>query len=243
MPGAVKHQCRGQRRTFLRVPTLGVLRIDLLRHAGLAVRHLVVRLAVDDPIEGVVVVAITRARRGSPSSERCSSCGVITASRIGWTKLESHCEPKPSAAGSDVLGEPVVVLQVLGDRDPSGELAAATRLLIAWSRRQPSGRSALPGAVPLCEHTPCRRSGVRRRDIPLSHIGRVIEDELPDLACGRNRAGCLPTVCRNGRPDRNRCRRNCSRTSRQTARDRGRWGRNGCRRRRGSPRCPVRGRA
>ena len=48
----------GQRRTFPGVPALGVLRADLLRHARLAVRHLVVRFAVDDPVEGVIVVAI-----------------------------------------------------------------------------------------------------------------------------------------------------------------------------------------
>src|SRR4030067_20501 len=30
------------------------------------------------------------------TSERCSSWGVITAWRMGWTKLESHCEPNPA---------------------------------------------------------------------------------------------------------------------------------------------------
>src|SRR5581483_1849741 len=48
----------GQRRTFPCVPALGIIRADLLRHACLAVRHLVVRFTVDDPVESVVVVAV-----------------------------------------------------------------------------------------------------------------------------------------------------------------------------------------
>ena len=29
-------------------------------------------------------------------TERCSSSWVITAWRMGWTKLASHCEPNPA---------------------------------------------------------------------------------------------------------------------------------------------------
>ena len=47
-----------QRRALLRVPALRILGAHLLRHACFAVRHLVVRFAVDDAVEGVIVVAI-----------------------------------------------------------------------------------------------------------------------------------------------------------------------------------------
>ena len=53
-----EHYGRGQRRTLLGVPALRILWVHLLRHARLAVCHLVVRFAVNDPFEGVVVVAM-----------------------------------------------------------------------------------------------------------------------------------------------------------------------------------------
>ena len=52
-----KDQAGGQGGTFLRIPARGVLGIDLLRDAGLAVGNLVVRLAVDHPIEGILPIA------------------------------------------------------------------------------------------------------------------------------------------------------------------------------------------
>src|SRR5512133_2254576 len=48
----------GQRRTFLGVPARGIVRADFLRHALLAVRHLVVRFAIYNPVKSVIVIAV-----------------------------------------------------------------------------------------------------------------------------------------------------------------------------------------
>lgn len=47
----------GEGRAILSEPTVGVVRVDFRRDAGLSVRHFVVRLAVDDALERVAVVA------------------------------------------------------------------------------------------------------------------------------------------------------------------------------------------
>src|SRR6185369_16886549 len=57
-PGSRKDHGCGQRRTFPCIPPLRVIRADLLRHALPPVCHLVVRFAVNDPVEGVIVVAV-----------------------------------------------------------------------------------------------------------------------------------------------------------------------------------------
>ena len=58
MPGAVNTMAAAKVERFWEYQPLGSVGVHLLRHARLAVCHLVVRFAVDDPFEGVVVVAM-----------------------------------------------------------------------------------------------------------------------------------------------------------------------------------------
>ena len=58
MPGAVNTIAAAGVERFWEYHTFRILGVHLLRHACTAVCHLVVRFAVDDPVEGVVVVAI-----------------------------------------------------------------------------------------------------------------------------------------------------------------------------------------
>ena len=110
----------GQRRTFSREPALWVVRAYLLRNPRSAIRHLIVRLAVDDPVEGVVVVAVAD----------CVADGCEGALFVLWSDhrladgVDEHCVPLRAEAGStraNALGEPFVVLQILGNRDPVGK--------------------------------------------------------------------------------------------------------------------------
>ena len=154
----------GQRRTFLRVPALGVLRVDLLRHARPAVRHLVVRFAVDDPVEGVIVVAI--AERVADGGERALFIlGSDHRLADGVDEVGVPLRAEPGAAGADVLGEPFVVLQVLGDRDPAGEFLSD--LAVDPLEQAPAvGQVLRCRGRRRCECSRCRRSGGRRRGIP-----------------------------------------------------------------------------
>ena len=120
MPGRREDHGCGQRRTFLCIPAPGIVRVDLLRHARLAVRHLVVRFAVDDPVEGVVVVAVAdRVANGGKRALLVLRSDHRLAD--GVDELGVPLRAEPGAAGANVLGEPIVVLQVLGDGDPAGE--------------------------------------------------------------------------------------------------------------------------
>ena len=117
--GSRKDHRGGQCRTFLRVPALGILRVDLLRHARPAARHLVMRFAVDDPVEGVVVVSI--AEGVTDGGERALLIlGSNHRLADGVDEVGIPLRAEPGAAGPDVFSEPFVVLQVLGDGDPAG---------------------------------------------------------------------------------------------------------------------------
>ena len=120
MPGAVKTMAAANVERFCAYQPFGILRVDLMRHARLAVRHLVVRFAIDDPLKGVVVVAITE--RVADGGERALLI-LRRDHRLadGVDKVGIPLRAEPGAAGPDVLGEPLVVLQVLGDGDPAGE--------------------------------------------------------------------------------------------------------------------------
>ena len=191
MPGAVKTMAAASVERFCAYQPLGSLRVDLLRHARLAVRHLVVRFAVDDPVEGVVVVAI--AERVADGGERALLIlGGDHRLADGVDEVGIPLRAEPGAAGPDVLGEPLVVLQVLGDRDPAGEFLSDLAV-DPWSRLQPSGRSCAAGAVGRCECRRCRRNGGRPRGIPRATCWRY-RGCIGGPRRVRNRAGCLPTV-------------------------------------------------
>ena len=111
----------GQRRAFLRVPALGILWVDLLRHSCFAVRHLVVRFAVDHPVEGVVVVAIVdRVAHGSQRALlilRGDHGLADWMDEIGVPLRAESCSACPN-----LLSDLFVVLQILSDGDPPGEV-------------------------------------------------------------------------------------------------------------------------
>ena len=95
MPGAVNTSAAPSVERFCAAKFVGVARGDLVRDARLAVGHLVVALGVDDPLEGVAVVAMgerVRDRRHRAVPRRSAA---ISASRIGWTNWASHWRRSP----------------------------------------------------------------------------------------------------------------------------------------------------
>ena len=111
-----KDQRGGQRRSFSCIPAFGVVRADFLRHACPAVSHFVVRFRVDDPVEGVVIVA--KADGVADGGQR--SLLVVWRDHGLANGVDEHGVPlrlEPGTAGAHVLSEPLVVLKILGDRD------------------------------------------------------------------------------------------------------------------------------
>ena len=104
-----EHHGRSQGRALLRVPALRILGVHLLRHARTAVCHLVVRFAVDDPFEGVVVVAM--AERIADGDHRAMLI-LVGDHRLtdGVNEFSVPLRAESSSACPDILGEPLVVL-------------------------------------------------------------------------------------------------------------------------------------
>ena len=164
MPGAVKTMAAASVERFCAYQPLGSFGVHLLRHARLAVCHLVVRFAVDDPVEGVVVVAMAE----------CIADGDQRAMLIlggdhrladGVDEVGIPLRAEPGSACPNVLGEPLVVLQVFGDRDPAGKLLRD--LAVDPLEQAPAlGQVLVAGAVDRNECRRCRRSAGRRHGIP-----------------------------------------------------------------------------
>jgi len=78
-----------------------------------------VRFAVDDPFEGIVVVAMGECIADGDNRAMLILVGDHRlADRVDEVGIPLRAEP--GSACPNVLGEPLVVLQVLGDRDPPG---------------------------------------------------------------------------------------------------------------------------
>jgi hypothetical protein len=154
-----------QCRTFPCVPPLGVVRADLLRHTFLAVRHLVVGFAVDDPVEAVIVVTVTDGvADGAEGALLVLGSDHRLTDRVDKVGIPLGAEPGPP--GPDVLGEPFIVLQVLGDRDPAGVFPGdlvVDPLEQAPAFGQVMAIGAIEGADELgAVESGCRRCGILR---------------------------------------------------------------------------------
>jgi hypothetical protein len=80
-----------------------------------------VRFAVDDPFEGVVVVAMAEC---VADGDHGAMLILVGDHRLadGVDEVAIPLRAKPGPTFSHVLGEPLVVLHILGDRDPPGIL-------------------------------------------------------------------------------------------------------------------------
>ncbi len=120
MPGDVKTIAAATVDRFRAYQPLGSFGLISWGTRATAVRHLVVRFAVDNPVEGVVVVAV--ADGVTDGGER--ALFVLGSDHRLADRMDELGVPlraKSGAAGANVLGEPLVVLKILGDRDPAFE--------------------------------------------------------------------------------------------------------------------------
>jgi hypothetical protein len=78
-----------------------------------------VRFAVDDPFEGIVVVAMAEC---IADGDHRAMLILVGDHRLadGVDKAGVPLRAEPGSACPNVLRKPLVVLQVLGDRDPPG---------------------------------------------------------------------------------------------------------------------------
>ena len=118
MPGAVSTKAAAKVVRSLCKPTVGIVRIDFRSDAGFPVRHLVVRLAVDDALERVPVVAALD-RPANAVQRPLLVAGRDDGRPHGMHKASGPLSRETPSALINRLRDPVVVLQVLGDRDAS----------------------------------------------------------------------------------------------------------------------------
>ncbi len=188
---------RGQGRAFLREETVGVSGRDRFRQPGAAVRRgdLVVAFRVENPLQRVAVETLPYEAR-----KRIHVAGLVLGRYDSAAQIvHEACAPlgaKTRPAPSQGLGDPLIVLHVLGDRDlprlprlrfpvdPSeqppavGQIGAGIRIAAPDIADPSRGVEAKPVAAML-----------------LQPEQRIVAQELPDFATSVIRARVAPRRC------------------------------------------------
>ena len=175
------------------------------------------------------------------ASERCSSCGGDHRLADGVDEHGVPLRAEPGSAGADVLGEPLVVLQVLGDGDPAGEFLRD--LAVDPLEQAPAfGQVLLAGAMTV------RMNWVQSKRRPStwyssSHIKTLSRMILTDLAASVIGPGVSPRRVRPVVVVEVDSAAIVLAPAVELPQIEVAGAQSGCKQRPGSPRCPARGRA
>ena len=189
MPGRGEHQRGAERRALLGGQVRGIARGDLVREARLAVRHLVMGLGVDHPVERVAVVVMGERVGDRRHVPRLVARGdQHLADRMHELRVPLRAKSRTAILGPG--GDLGAVTQVLGDRDAPRETLGD--LSIDPQQEAPALRESVAVVALVAAHAADVERHVEPQSVEvvlLQPVERVVADELADLERQRSVQG------------------------------------------------------